>query len=121
MLDNETHEEMYIRLKVLARKFYNVGSTYADDAWVKRKYVNALMPFEPIELKGIQGKHNYIHMSSNEVMQKIQASMVATKNAQDNRARAMGMRHGPSLSLKANVVCLDENDEVEVCPPQHGP
>ena len=26
------------------------------------------------------------------------------------------MRQGPSLALKANVVCLDENDEVEVCP-----
>ena len=26
------------------------------------------------------------------------------------------MKHGPSLALKAKVVCLDENDEVEVCP-----
>ena len=51
MLDNETHEEMYGRLKVLAKTFYNVGATYADDPWVKRKYVNALMP---IELKAIQ-------------------------------------------------------------------
>ena len=116
MLDNEIHEEMYRRLKVLAKTFYNVGATYADDAWVKRKYVNALMSFEPVELKGIQGKHNYNQMSSNEVMQEIQASMVATKNAQDNRARAMGMRQGPSVALKAKVVCLDENDEVEVCP-----
>ena len=116
MLDNETHEEMYRRLKVLAKTFYNVGATYADDAWVKRKYVNALMPFEHVELKGIQGKHNYNQMSSNEVMQEIQASMVSTKNAQDNRARAMGMRQGPSPALKAKVVCLDENDEVEVYP-----
>ena len=51
MLDNETHEEMYGRLKVLAKTFYNVVVTYADDAWVKRKYVNALMPFEPIDMK----------------------------------------------------------------------
>ena len=55
-------------------------------------------------------------MSSNEVMQEVQASKVATKNAQDSRARAMGMKAGPSLALKAKVVCLDENDEVEVCP-----
>ena len=116
MLDNETHEEMYCRLKLLAKRFSNVGATYADDAWVKRKYVNALMPFEPIELKAIQGRHNYLQMSSNEVMQEVQASKVATKNAQDNRARAMGMKPGPSLALKAKVVCLDENDEVEVCP-----
>ena len=26
------------------------------------------------------------------------------------------MKQGPSLALKAKVVCLDENDEVEVCP-----
>ena len=34
MLDNETHEEMYFRLKLLAKTFSNVGATYADDAWV---------------------------------------------------------------------------------------
>ena len=32
MLDNETHEEMYFRLKLLAKTFSNVGATYADDA-----------------------------------------------------------------------------------------
>ena len=104
MLDNETHEEMYCRLKLLAKTFSNVGATYANDASVKRKYVNALMPFEPIELKAIQGRHNYLQMSSNEVMQEVQASKVATKNAQDNRAKAMVMKQGPSLALKAKVV-----------------
>ena len=83
--------------------------------------MNALMPFEPIELKAIQGRHNYLQMSSKEVMQEVQASKVATKNAQDNRARAMGMKQGPSLALKAKVVCLDEDDEVEVCPHNMAP
>jgi hypothetical protein len=87
-----------------------------DDAWIKRKYVNALMPFEPIELKAIQGIHNYLAMSSNEVMQEVQASKVATKNAQDNLARAMGMKQGPSLALKAKVVSLDDSVEIEECP-----
>ena len=91
------------------------------DAWIKRKYVNALLPFEPIELKSIQGRHNYNEMTSNEVMQEVQASKVATKNAEDNRARAMGMKQGPSLALKAKVVCLDENDEVEACPSNIAP
>ena len=53
MFDNENHEDMYGRLKTLAKAFYDVGATYVDDAWVKRKYVNALLPFEPIELKSI--------------------------------------------------------------------
>ena len=60
MLDSETHEEMYGRLKILANAFYNVGTTYVDDAWIKRKYVNALMPFEPVDLKAIQGRHNIL-------------------------------------------------------------
>ena len=50
MLDNETHEEMYGKLKILAKAFYNVGATYVNAAWIKRKCVNALMP---IELKSI--------------------------------------------------------------------
>ena len=60
-------------------------------------------------------------MSSNEVMQEVQASKVATKNAQDSRAMAMGMKVGPSLALKAKVVCLDEHDDVEVCPHNMAP
>ena len=33
----------------------------------------------------------------------------------------MGMRPGSSLALKAKVVCLDENDKVEVCPHNMAP
>ena len=116
MLESETHEEMYGRLKNLAQAFYNVGAKYADDAWVKRKYVNALMPFEPVDLKAIQGRHNYLGMTSNEVMQEMQASKVATKNALDSRARAMGVKQGPSLALKAKVVSLDDSVEIELSP-----
>ena len=118
MFDNETHEDMYGRLKTLAKAFFDVGATYVDDAYVKRKYVNALLPSEPIEVKAIQVRHNYNEMTSNEVMQEVQASKVATKNAEDNRARAMGMKQGPSLALKAKVVCLDE---VEACPSNIAP
>ena len=78
--------------------------------------MNALMPFEPIELKAIQGRHNYLEMSSNEVTQEMQAFKVATKNAQDNRARTMGMKQGSSLALKAKVVNQEEDVEVGECP-----
>ena len=54
-----------------------------DDAWIKRKYVSALMPFESIDLKSLQGRHNYHLMSSNEVMQEMAAFKVAAKNAED--------------------------------------
>ena len=59
MFDNENHEDMYGRLNTLAKAFYDVGATYVDDAWIKRKYVNALMPFEPADLKALQGRHKY--------------------------------------------------------------
>ena len=84
--------------------FRDHGATCVDDAWIKRKYINALLPFEPIDLKSLQGRHNFHSMTSNEVMQEMSAFKVAAKNAQDARARAMGMHKGPSLALKANVV-----------------
>ena len=75
-----------------------------------------LVPFEPIELKAIQGRHNYLGMSSNEVMQDMKDSKVATKNALDKRVMAKGMKQGPSFDLKAKLVHLDDSVEVEACP-----
>ena len=68
MIDGENHEDMYRRLKIIATNFKNVGAEHVDDAWIKRKYVNALMPFEPTDLTSLQGRHNYHLLSSNEVM-----------------------------------------------------
>ena len=64
----------------------------------------SLMPFEPTDLKSLQGRHNYHLMTSNEVMQEMSAFKVAAKNAQDARAQAIGMHKGTSLALKAKVV-----------------
>ena len=104
MLDGEDHEDMYRRLKAIATTFRDHGAAHVDDAWIKRKYVSALMPFEPTDLKSLQGRHNYHLMTSNEVMQEMAAFKVATKNAEDARARAIGMHKGGNLALKAKVV-----------------
>ena len=93
-------------------EFRALGATYVDDAWIKRKYVSVLMPFEPTDLKSLQGRHNYHLMSSNEVMQEMAAFKVAIKNAEDARARAIGMHKGTSLALKAKVV---EHEEGQAC------
>ena len=69
--------------------------------------------FEPTDLKSLQGRHNYHLMSSNEVMQEMVALKVAAKNAEDDRARAIGMHKGTSLALKAKVVEQDEEVEVQ--------
>ena len=67
------------------------------------------MPFEPTDLKSLQGRHNYHIMTSNEVMQDMAAFKVASKNAKDARARALGMSNVVNVSLKAKVV--DHGDE----------
>ena len=66
MLDGEDHEDMYRRLKAVATTFRDHGASHVDDAWIKRKYVSALVPFEPTDLKSLQGRHNYHLMTSNE-------------------------------------------------------
>ena len=108
MEDGEDHKEMYRRLKALAKRFRKLGAEHANDAWVKRKYVKALMHFAPIDLKILKNKHNYHEMTSNEVMQEVEASKVETKVAMDSRNRALGDRRGGNLALKARAVEREE-------------
>ena len=61
-------------------------------------------------LKILQGRHNYHAMTSNEVMQEMASFKVATKNAEDARARAIGMQKGVNVALKAKVVEQDDNE-----------
>jgi hypothetical protein len=111
MKDGEDHEDMYRRLKSTVTAFRNVGASHVDDAWIKRKYVSTLMPFEPTDLKSLQGRHSYHLMTFNEVMQEMASFKVAAKNAKDARARALGMSNGVNLALKAKVVeYVDEDD-----------
>ena len=69
------------------------------------------MPFESVDLKTLQGRHNYHLMTSSEVMQEMQAFKVAAKNAEDSRARAIGMSKGVTHALKAKVVDREEEEE----------
>jgi hypothetical protein len=43
-------------------------------------------------------------MTSNQVMQEIKAYKAAAQNAEDARARALGMQRSSNLALKASVV-----------------
>jgi hypothetical protein len=47
-------------------------------------------------------------MTSNKVMQEMQAFKVATKNTEDARARAIETQRGGNLALKAKVVEHEE-------------
>jgi hypothetical protein len=104
MKDGEDHQEMYRRLKAIATTFKNLGAHHIDDEWIKMKYVLAYMPFEPADLKSVQGRHNYHEMTFNQVIQEMQAYKVAVQNAEDAHARAIGMQKSSNLALKASVV-----------------
>src|SRR4051812_29604887 len=69
------------------------------------------MPFEPTDLKSLQGRHNYHLMTSNEVMQEMAAFKVVAKNAKDARARALGMSNVVNVVLKAKVVDHEDEDD----------
>ena len=60
----EDHQDMYARLITVAAAFRNVGAKHIDDKWIKEKYVEALWPYEPQDLKTLMGRHNYYDMSS---------------------------------------------------------
>jgi hypothetical protein len=111
MEDGEHHRDMYHRLKALAISFRDLGATYVDDDWIKRKYINALLPFEPADLRILKNKHNFEQMTSNDVMQEMDAFKVESKIAVDSRARAIGMKRSENLALKAHV-CVEDEEEL---------
>jgi hypothetical protein len=104
MNDGEDHQEMYRRLKAISTTFKNLGAHHIDDEWIKMKYILALTPYDPADVKSVQGKHNFHEMTSNQLIQEIQAYKVAAQNLEDTRARALGMQRSSNLALKASVV-----------------
>ena len=46
MLEEENAEDLYRRLTALGVRMRDLGASYADDKWVKRKFVNALLPYD---------------------------------------------------------------------------
>ncbi|KAK1627192.1 hypothetical protein QYE76_001507 [Lolium multiflorum] len=49
MLEGETAEEVHRRLTALALQLTELGATFADDAWIKRKFFTALLPYEEMK------------------------------------------------------------------------
>lgn len=110
-MPNEDHQEMYRRLLTIADAFANVGAKYIDDFWIKDKYIDAIMPYEPIDVKSLLGRESYPKLTSYQVVHKMQALEVAEQNSQDTQNRAMGMARGTNLALNVNVVEEVDNQE----------
>jgi hypothetical protein len=53
---------MYRGLLTIGITFGNVGEKLVDDEWIKEKYVDDLMPYEPMDIKRLQGRYNYQKM-----------------------------------------------------------
>jgi hypothetical protein len=78
----------------------DLGATFVDDKWIKRKFYNALLPYEEVKLTAIRQNSNFRSMTSNEVLSEIIALDISKRNADDLVARAHNARK-PNLALKA--------------------
>ncbi|KAK1698155.1 hypothetical protein QYE76_014852 [Lolium multiflorum] len=103
-LPDEDHEDMYARLITVADAFRNLGATHINDSWIKDKYIDCMMPFEPIDVKTLVGRECYSSLTSQQAVHEMQALKVLEQNSHDSRNRAIGMSKGNNLSLTVNSV-----------------
>ncbi|KAK1693952.1 hypothetical protein QYE76_010649 [Lolium multiflorum] len=103
-LSDEDHQVMYRRLIIVSEAFRNVGAKHIDDFWIKDKYIDCMMPFEPIDVKTLVGRESYSSLTSQQVVHELQALKVLEQNSQDSCNRAIGMSRGTSLALMVNTV-----------------
>ncbi|KAK1626747.1 hypothetical protein QYE76_001062, partial [Lolium multiflorum] len=90
-LPDEDHQEMYRRLITIADAFRKVGAQHIDDFCIKDKYIDCMMPFEPIGVKSLIGREIYPSLTSQQVVHELQGLKVAEQNSLDSRNRAIGM------------------------------
>src|SRR3954468_3219467 len=109
MQDDETPEDMYRRLKVLCCTMRDLGATYVNDKFMKRKFIQDLLPFEEQKLNSIKGRTNFHLMTSQEVLSEVIAMTIAKKNAESACARAIGSTK-VNLALKAKAIEVDDDD-----------
>ncbi|KAK1665502.1 hypothetical protein QYE76_053661 [Lolium multiflorum] len=110
MNEGESPEEMYRRLIALAVQMQDLGATFVDDPWIKRKFYNALLPYEEVKLTAIRQNASFRAMTSDEVLSEVIALDISKKNAEDLVARAHTIRK-PNLALKMKEHEPSESDE----------
>jgi hypothetical protein len=79
---------------------------------MKRKFIQALLPFFKETVNSIKGNANFRKMSAHDILQEMMARKISKKNADDAVARAHGVR-APNLALKAKVSLHEEASLVE--------
>jgi hypothetical protein len=91
MLDGETPEELHRRLSSLQVKLTDLGSSQCDWRWMKRKFIQALLPFHKETVNSIKGNTNFWLMSAHDILQEMMARKISEKNVDDALARARGV------------------------------
>jgi hypothetical protein len=112
MLDGEIPKEFHRRLSALQVKLIDLGSTQCDGKWMKRKFIQALLPFIKDTVNSIKGDANFWKMTARDILQEIVAIKIFEKNANDALAQARGVR-APNLALKAKVSYHEEASLME--------
>jgi hypothetical protein len=69
---------------------------------MKRKFVQALLPFFKDTVNSMKGDANFRTMTAHDILQEIVARKISEKNADDALAHARGVR-APNLALKASL------------------
>jgi hypothetical protein len=59
MIDDESPEELHRRLSALQVKPFDLGSTQCDGKWMKKMFVQALLPFMKDTMNSIKGDANF--------------------------------------------------------------
>ncbi|KAK1684362.1 hypothetical protein QYE76_045210 [Lolium multiflorum] len=88
----------------------DLGATFVDDHWIKRKFYNALLPYEEVKLTAIRQNASFRAMTSDEVLREVIALDISKKNAEDLVARALNTRK-PNFALKMKEYGASESDE----------
>src|SRR6266699_680389 len=74
---------------------------------MKRKFVQALLPFMKDTMNSSKADSNFRKMTAHDILQEIVARRISEKNVDDALARARGVR-APNLALKAKLSHQDE-------------
>jgi hypothetical protein len=79
MNEGESTRDMYRQLSALVVTMRDFGSSYADDRWVKRKFINVILLYEETSLNSIKARSNSNQMTSHDVLSETIAMTIARR------------------------------------------
>ena len=115
--EGESPLDLYRRITSLAVRMLDHGAREVDDGWMKRKFMQAILPFRRHTTMSVRERSDFHTMSSNAVVNEFVALEVLEKTADDAHARSQRLG-SPNVALKAKAslndeYCVEEVDEEE--------